>query len=288
MAWKRGKGREKKHIAAEIAALINAAKVKVVRDGKQVMNKIAHIEKSFRLAHDFANTETGQGLQENNWGEFDDAVRRKCPYYFDLVEIFGDRASAKPKATSHDNLDSSEEEDEEELSQKLDLFSVGSINDDDSGGDIHMDVSKYDVDYDEDVEEEEKESGEVEQQAGKKTDGTSSKQVKKTSGQKRKNVASSSSASLIGRAASSKTNKAQVTLFDPATSGSLATLAASQQKVAESKLAASSAMAVQTDMDLRMKKLQTLMEIREKNPSLTDEQIIQLFPMLADFVNILK
>jgi hypothetical protein len=111
--------------------------------------------------------------------------------------------------------------------------------------------------------------------------------VKKTSGQKRKNVASSS-ASLIGAASSSKTNKAKVTLFDPATSGSLATLAASQQKVAESKMAASAAMAEQTDMDLRMKKLQTLMEIREKNPSLTNEQIIQLFPMLADFMNILK
>jgi hypothetical protein len=89
-------------------------------------------------------------------------------------------------------------------------------------------------------------------------------------------------------------------LFNHVTSDSLATLAASQQKVADAKvqqimhdneskmLVASAAMAEQADLDLRMKKLQTLMEISEKNPSLMDEQIIQLFPMLADFVNILK
>jgi hypothetical protein len=94
-------------------------------------------------------------------------------------------------------------------------------------------------------------------------------------------------------------NKATVTLFDHATSDSLATLAASQQKVAdaklqqimrdnESKMAATAAMAEHADLDLRMKKFQTLMDIREKNLSLTNEQIIQMFPMLADFVNILK
>ena len=157
--------------------MINVAKVKVVRDGKQVMNKISHIEKSFRLAHDFANTETGQGLQENNWGEFDDAIRHKCPYYFDLVEIFGDRASAKPKATSHDNLDSSDD-DEELLSKEFDLFSVDSMNDDDSGGDLNMDMSKYDVDDGDEDEEDEKELEEVEQ-SGEKHDGKSSKQEKK-------------------------------------------------------------------------------------------------------------
>ena len=78
------------------------------------MNKISHIEKAFSAAHDFANTETGQGLKENDTGEFDDAVRRKCLYYFDLLEIFGDRASAKPKVTSLDNLSSSDDENDNE------------------------------------------------------------------------------------------------------------------------------------------------------------------------------
>jgi hypothetical protein len=300
---KDSRGKKKKHVAAEIAALINAGKVKVVRDGKQVMNKISHIEKSFRLAHDFANTETGQGLQENNWGEFDDAVRRKCPYYFDLLEIFGDRASAKPKATSNDNLDSSEEEDG--ASKDLDLFSVGSEYDDDSGGDIHMDMSKYndddgdddDGDDDDDDYVEEGEGEEVVDASTKKKQGKSSKQDENTSGQKRKNAALSS-ATLIG-AASTKKNKSTVTLFDQGTSDNLATLAASHKKVADarlkqimhdnqSKMAVDAAAAEQADLELRMKKFQTLMDIRQKHPTLTNEQIVQMFPMLADFVNIVK
>jgi len=112
---KDSKGKKKKHVAAEIAQKMNAAKVRVSRDAKQVMNKISHIEKSFRSAHDFANSETGQGLKESNWGEFDDAVRSKCPFYFDLLDIFGDRASAKPKATSNESLESS---DDDELKKK--------------------------------------------------------------------------------------------------------------------------------------------------------------------------
>jgi hypothetical protein len=291
---KDSKGKKKKHIAAEIAAVINAAKVKVVRDGKQVMNKISHIEKSFRLAHDFANTETGQGLKESNWGEFDEAVRRKCPYYFDLLEIFGDRASAKPKVMSHENLDSS---DEEALPKELDLFSVDSM---DSGGDIHMDVNNYD-------EEESDGSDDKAVVTGKeKHDGNlkytenggeqASMQDRNVSGEKRKKAGSSSS--LIG-VASSKKNKSNITLFDHATSDSLAQLAATQQKVADaklkqirydndSKMAAMAAVAEQADLDLRMKKFQMLHDIRERNPSLTNEQIIQMFPMLADFVNIIN
>jgi hypothetical protein len=113
MKWrgKDAKGKNKKQIALEIADLMNAAKVRVKRDGKQVMNKIAHIEKAFCAAHDFANSETGQGLKETDAGQFDDAVK-KCQYYFDLLDIIGNRALAKPKATSHDNLDSSDEDED--------------------------------------------------------------------------------------------------------------------------------------------------------------------------------
>mmetsp|Transcript_3947 Transcript_3947/g.7586 ORF Transcript_3947/g.7586 Transcript_3947/m.7586 type:complete len:324 (-) Transcript_3947:308-1279(-) len=112
---KDSKGKKKKHVAAEIAQLMNVAKVKVHRDAKQVANKIAHIEKSFRCAHDFANSETGQGLKESDCGVFEDAVRKKCPFYHDILDIFGDRASAKPKATSVGNLESSDEENDEDF-----------------------------------------------------------------------------------------------------------------------------------------------------------------------------
>ena len=88
-------------------------------------------------------------------------------------------------------------------------------------------------------------------------------------------------------------------MFDHATTDSLAKLAATQQKVADtrlqqmkvdnaSKVACLAAAAEQADLELRMKKFQMLHDIRERNPSLSNEQIIQMFPMLEDFVNILK
>jgi len=43
---------------------------------------------------------------------FQDVVCKRFPYYFDLLEIYGDRASSKPKATSYDDL--SEDSDEED------------------------------------------------------------------------------------------------------------------------------------------------------------------------------
>jgi hypothetical protein len=74
------------------------------------MDKIAHNKKSFRCAHDWSNTETGRRLKEDNPRAFDEAVKGKCVFYFDMVDIFGDRASAKPKVLSSGNLDTSEDE----------------------------------------------------------------------------------------------------------------------------------------------------------------------------------
>jgi hypothetical protein len=111
LRWK-GKdngGRTKAKIAATIAARMNAAGVREERNAKQIVNKIQHIERQFKIAHDFIHSDTGAGIQEHDKGGFDDAVRQKCPHYFDLVEVMGDRASSKPKATSDENLDSEEE-----------------------------------------------------------------------------------------------------------------------------------------------------------------------------------
>jgi hypothetical protein len=52
------------NIAETIANLVNAANVKVVRNGKQVQNKISHMEKQFKKAYNFANKETGSGIKE--------------------------------------------------------------------------------------------------------------------------------------------------------------------------------------------------------------------------------
>jgi hypothetical protein len=67
-----------------------------------VQSKIQHIEKTFKEAYTFATSETGAGLKETDEGTFHDAVKKKCPYYFDLLDIMSDRASSKPKATSYE------------------------------------------------------------------------------------------------------------------------------------------------------------------------------------------
>jgi hypothetical protein len=78
------------------------------RNAKNVQSKIQHIEKTFKDAYTFASSETGAGLEEDDKGSFEDAVRKKCPYYFDLLDIMADRASSKPKATSYDDSDDSD------------------------------------------------------------------------------------------------------------------------------------------------------------------------------------
>eukprot|EP00980_Cylindrotheca_fusiformis_P021323 scaffold8212_cov93-Cylindrotheca_fusiformis.AAC.3 len=63
------------------------------RDAKNVMNKIQHVEKKWNEAHNFATSETGAELQARDGGAsiFEEVVKKKCPYYYDLLEIMGDR-----------------------------------------------------------------------------------------------------------------------------------------------------------------------------------------------------
>lgn len=100
------------------------------------------------------------------------------------------------------------------------------------------------------------------------------------------------SPSLVSSASSKKSKG--VTLFDTSTSDSLAALAAMQKKLAHAKLeqirnenATKKLNEEEIDLKLRMQKFQMLHDIREKNPTLTKEQIIAMFPTLAEFVNIL-
>ena len=54
-----------------------------------------HIEQTFQSVNDWA-THTGQGIQEDNTDNFCAAVEKKSQYYFDLLDIFYDHASAQP------------------------------------------------------------------------------------------------------------------------------------------------------------------------------------------------
>ena len=113
---KDNKGRKKNQVAGDIAKLINDSGVLVKRDNRQVKNKIQHLERQFREAFDFANTETGAGLKEGDLVLFDDAVMQRCPHYYDLVDIFADRASSKAKATNMDLSLASSDTDNDSIS----------------------------------------------------------------------------------------------------------------------------------------------------------------------------
>jgi hypothetical protein len=62
---------------------------------KEVENKISHIEKKFREAHDFPNTNTGEGLQKDDPPGFDKAIMRICPQYFYLKDVMIERSTMR-------------------------------------------------------------------------------------------------------------------------------------------------------------------------------------------------
>ena len=66
---------------------------------KQLQSKIKHIEQQFQSAHDCA-THTGQGIEEDDPISFHSAVEKRYQYYFDIMEIFSDCASAQPQVSS--------------------------------------------------------------------------------------------------------------------------------------------------------------------------------------------
>jgi hypothetical protein len=165
-------GTRKTQFAEDIARKINQQGVRRERTGKQVLDKITHIEDSFRSAHDFAHTETGAGLQKEDEGSFRDAVLKKCPWYYDLLEIFQDRASARPILTnidmdngswdveeegSSDNEDNEEADDDEMAGTGTERTTghgtrseTSSVRDDHRGGEIADDEDDEDDETDTD------------------------------------------------------------------------------------------------------------------------------------------
>ena len=99
------------------------------RDARSVLSKIQHIERAWRNAHNFATSETGAGIQEED-GEtaFKEIVSKKCPFYYDLIDIMSDRASSEPKLTSY-QLD----DDDEEKRNESEEDDLSALSDDDGG-----------------------------------------------------------------------------------------------------------------------------------------------------------
>lgn len=102
---KHNEGIKKKQYAETLANKMSEETISK-RDSKNALNKIQHIEKKWREAHNFATSETGAGIQESDGATtFENLVKAKCPHYYELLEIMQDRASSAPKVTNYEEED---------------------------------------------------------------------------------------------------------------------------------------------------------------------------------------
>lgn len=89
------------------------------RSGEAVYAKIISLETAFRNAQNFNESTTGAGLSETDGNAFfGDKLHPVCSLYSELELFFSERASAKPKATTNNDISFTKDskEGEEELS----------------------------------------------------------------------------------------------------------------------------------------------------------------------------
>lgn len=94
------KGKTKTQHHKELAILLKEKLPECERTEKDVENKIVNLERQFRQASDWV-ANTGQGV--DNPGDFEAAVKRRCPLFQELEPIMGDRPNARPLATNEDS-----------------------------------------------------------------------------------------------------------------------------------------------------------------------------------------
>jgi hypothetical protein len=87
-------------VCEEIAKKIEEANTLKVRNAASVHLKMTAFEYQFRQAHDWAAM-TGVGvLASDGKISFDEAVKKRFVYYFDVLDVMAERASARPKANT--------------------------------------------------------------------------------------------------------------------------------------------------------------------------------------------
>ena len=268
----RGKGNNgttKLRFAQIIAAKMNAAEVKIPRDAKQVLNKMKHLEDTFRRAYDFANSETGAGCKEA--GTFEEEVQKTCPVYFDLLPIMSDRASAKPKSLSDDLGLSSDEED-----------LLNYTNSSDSDGKPHAVPRNIDTLNEVESDKEDKQ--------GKDDDMSLSSSAR--SARSRKSSEQPSSASSTKKKARlsitpTKSSSNMISLLDKETSEQISALAKKKMEAVEWQNKNNELDYKEKESDYKMRRLTRLKTIRKEFPSMKDEDIATMFPELKDILHML-
>ena len=126
------KGMRKIDYGKSLSLRMRDAGCRVPRSADAVVKKIQELETKFVQAHDWANN-TGQGVKEQDGEQtFENLVKQRCKWYFELLPIMGDRSKATPAVTTDDLLESdansglSDSESETPEKKKRSTSSLGS------------------------------------------------------------------------------------------------------------------------------------------------------------------